>query len=121
MCNEAVNTSLSAIQLVSECYKTQEMCDKAVSEDLFMLKYCLDRYKTEQMCDKAVDEILITLKFVPDWFVTSAVIKNFHNALFTDDDIFFLDAHSANVIFSGDLISILSVNQNNINLNDVIF
>ena len=97
MCNEAVNTSLSAIQLVSECYKTQEMCDKAV------------------------DEILITLKFVPDWFVTSAAIKNFHNALFTDDDIFFLDAHSANVIFSGDLISILSVNQNNINLNDVIF
>ena len=88
-----------------------------------MLKYCLDRYKTERMCDKAVDDFLITLKFVTDWFVTSAAIKNFHNALFTDDDIFFFDAHSANVIFSGDLISILSlsVNQGNINLNNVIF
>ena len=88
-----------------------------------MLKYCLDRYKTERMCDKAVDDFLITLKFVTDWFVTSAAIKNFHNALFTDDDIFFFDAHSANVIFSGDLISILSlsVNQGNINFNNVIF
>ena len=88
-----------------------------------MLKYYLDRYKTERMCDKAVDDFLITLKFVTDWFVTSAAIKNFHNALFTDDDIFFFDAHSANVIFSGDLISILSlsVNQGNINLNNVIF
>ena len=88
-----------------------------------MLKYCLDRYNTERMCDKAVDDFLITLKFVTDWFVTSAAIKNFHNALFTDDDIFFFDAHSTNVIFSGDLISILSlsVNQGNINLNNVIF
>ena len=66
------------------------MYDKAVSKDPFMLKYCLNGYKTQEMCDKAVNNFLPALKFVSDWFVTSKMIKNLHNALFTDDDILFL-------------------------------
>ena len=30
MCDDTVNTSPPAIQLVPECYNTQEICDKAV-------------------------------------------------------------------------------------------
>ena len=145
MCNKAVNTHTSAIQFVPECckiqemcvkavdtcpfvfnsvpdqYETQEMCDEVVSEDSFMLKYCLDRYKTQEICDKPVDDFLPALKFLLYWFVTSEIIKNLHNALFTDNDILFFAEDSGNVTFSSDEIGILNVDLNNINLYDVNF
>ena len=86
-----------------------------------MLKYCLNRYKTQKMCDKAFDYFLPALKFVPDWFVTSKMIENLHNALFAEDDIVFFDEESGNVTFSSDEMGILSVDLNNINLDDVHF
>ena len=64
-----------------------------------MLKYCFDRCKTQEMCNKAVDDFLPTLKFVPNWFITSKMIKRLYNALFADDNIFFFDEDSGNVIF----------------------
>ena len=74
------------------------------------------------MCDKAVDDFLPVLKFVPSWFVTSKMIKNLQNALFTDnDDILFFDEDFGNVTSSSDEMGILSVDLNNINLEDVNF
>ena len=72
------------------------MCVKAVSKDLFIIKHCPDRYKTREMCDKAVDDFIPALKSVPDSFVTSKMIKKLHNALFTDDTLFF-DEDSCNI------------------------
>ena len=114
MCNKAVNTYPSTIRFVSEYYKTQEindkgvntcccflfhsvpdryntqeMCNKVVSEVSFMLIYCSDRYKLKKICDEAVDDCLAALKFFPDCLVTSKMLEKFHEALLTNDSIFF--------------------------------
>ena len=139
MCNKAVNTSPSAMQFISEYYKTkemcvqavdfcpfvfnsvldlyttQEMCHNAVFNYPFILQFCLDRYKTQEMCDKAVDDFLPALKCVPSWFVTSKMIRKLFHALITDDILFF-DKDSGNATFSNDEMGILSVDLNNISL-----
>ena len=120
ICNEAPNTSRSAIRFVPACYKTPAMCDKAVFEDSFTLKYFLDRYRTQEMCDNAVDDFLPALKFVPDWFVTCKV-KKIDDALFANDYVLFLDEYSGNVTFSIDKMGILREDLNNINLDDAKF
>ena len=33
MCNQAVDNYADALEVVSDCYKTQEMCNKAVNTD----------------------------------------------------------------------------------------
>ena len=76
MCDKTVDICPSVIQLVPECFKTQQMFDKAIdcyetqkvyekafSENSFMLKYCLDRYKTQKVCDKAFSEDSFMLKY----------------------------------------------------------
>ena len=68
-------------------------------------------------CDKAVEDFLPSLKFISDWFSTSKMIKKLHNALIADDILFF-DEDSGNVAFPSDEMGILSVDLNNINLND---
>ena len=73
------------------------------------------------MCDKAVDDFLPALKFVPEWFVTSKMIKNLDNALFANDHIIFINEASGDVTFYHDEMGILSVDLNNINLDDVNF
>ena len=97
------------------------MCHKAVSNNSFMLKYCVDRHKTQEMCDEAVDDFLPVLKFVPDWFVTSDMIKKLHDIIFANYDILSFDEDSGNVTFSIDEMSILSVDLDKINLDDVNF
>ena len=47
MCDKAVGISLSVIQFVPECHKTQEMCDKAVETSPFVLGSILDWYVTQ--------------------------------------------------------------------------
>ena len=88
-----------------------------------MLKYCLNRYKTQEMCNEAVDDFLPTLKFVPDWFFTNKMItkKKLHNASFAEDNILCFDEDSANATFSSGEMGILSVDLNNIYLDDVNF
>ena len=54
MCDKAVNTHLSAIQFIPECYKTQEMCDKAVNRCFFIS--ISELYKTQEMSDRVVSE-----------------------------------------------------------------
>ena len=43
MCEKAVNTYLSTINIVSECFMTQEMCDKAVNGFVFFFYSVLFR------------------------------------------------------------------------------
>ena len=103
---------------ISDRYKTKEMCDRAISEDAFMIVYCPDKYKTQRMCDEAVDDCLAALKSIPDCFVTSKTIKTLLNALYTDDNILYFNEDSGDVIFSCNETGILSIDLNNINLDD---
>ena len=70
------------------------------------------------MCDKVVYDFLPALKFIPDWFVTNKMIKKLHTALYAVDDILFCDEDSGNVMFCCNEMDILSVDLNNINLDD---
>ena len=94
------------------------MCDKAVYQNSFMVKYCHDKYKTQELCDKAVDDFLPALKFVPDWFATSKMIKKLSTALYADNGLLFFDEDSGNDTFCCNEVGMLSVNLNNINLDD---
>ena len=116
---KTVDTPPFVFVSVPDWYKTQEMCDKDISNDTFVLKYCIDRQRTQKIFDKTIDDFLPA--FVPDWFVTSKMIKKFHNALFTDDDILFFYEDSSNVLFSSDEIGILRVDLNIINRDCVNF
>ena len=80
--------------------------------------HCQDRYKVQEICDKAVDDFLPALKFVPDRFVTSKMIKKLYTALYADEGLLFFDEDSGNVTFCCGEMNILSVNLNNINLDD---
>ena len=56
-----------------------------------------------------------------DLFVTKRNIKTLDNPVFGNNDIVFFDKDSDNVTFSSDEMGILSVDLNNINLDDVNF
>ena len=62
---------------------------------------------------------MFSIKSVPDWVVTSKIIKKLHITLFTVDDVLFFDDDSSNVSFSSDDMGILSVDLNNINLDNL--
>ena len=102
---EYVDRYPSAIQFVSECYKTQEMCHKAINALCFIMlalldlilflidirlkkcvinlflkslkKHCFDIFKTQKICDKAVDDIQPKLKFVLDSLLQINWLKSF--------------------------------------------
>ena len=69
------------------------------------------------MCNKTVDNFLPALEFVPDWFVTSKMIKTLFAALYTDDNILF-DKYSGDTRFCWNQMVILSLDHNNMNLDD---
>ena len=73
------------------------------------------------MCDKTVDAFLPTLKFVRDWFVTTKMIKNLDHGLFSNDSIIFVNEDSNNITLLSDEMGFLSVDLNNINLDDANF
>ena len=79
-----------------------------------MLKYCLKRNKTQEMCDEAIDAFLQALKFVPDWFVTNEMLQKLDN-VFSNDDMDLDD-----IDFFSDGVSIVTIDFNNINLDDFI-
>ena len=71
------------------------------------------------MCYEAVDDCLEALKFIPDWFLTSKTIKKFLTTLYADDDILYFNEDSGEVIFPYYEIGVLSIDLNNINLDDI--
>ena len=112
MCDKDVYRCCLPFNCILDSYKTQEMYDRVISEDVFLLLYCPNRYKTQKMSGKAVDDCLVALKFIPDWFVTTKMIKNLLTALYADDE------DSSDVIFSCNVVRILSVDLNIINFDD---
>ena len=80
--------------------------------------YSPDKYKAQKMCDVAVDDCLAALKLIPDWFFTSNMIKKLFTALYTDSDLLFSDEDSGNVTLCRNEMGILSVNLNNIYLDN---
>ena len=108
-CLKVVDTCPFVFDSVPHRNKTQERYDKVVSKDPFMIKYCLGRYRTQKSCNKAVDTFLPTLEFVPDWFVTSKMIKELYDDLFSNDDIILVNEDSNCVMLFGDEMGIRSV------------
>ena len=94
------------------------MCNNIICEDTFSIIYVPDQYKIKKISDKAVDDLLVALKFVPDWFFTSKMIKKLFTDLCADENILYFNENSSNVIFGCNEMGILSINLNNINLDD---
>ena len=116
--DHAVNKFFLAFIYIPDRYKAQKICDRVISKDPFMLVYCPEKYKIQRMCDKTVNNCLEVLKFIRDWFVTIKMIKRFLTALYADDDIFYFNEDSGDVIFFCNERGILSIDLNNINLDD---
>ena len=132
MCDKAVDTYPSTLEFVPECfmiqemcdkavvscfvifdsnpdwYKTQEMCDRAVSVDPFLIAWFPYKYITQKMCDEAVDS-LATMKLIPDCFVTGKMIKKLFTALYADENIFYFNEDSGNVVLNCNKIGILNI------------
>ena len=70
------------------------------------------------MCNEAVDDSLTALKLIPDWFVTSKMIKKLYTALSANENILYFNQDSGDVTFCCNEMGILSVNLNNINLDN---
>ena len=74
------------------------------------------------MCDEAVDYSLAALKLIPIWFVTSKMIKTLYAALY--DGLHFMMVYNflmkiiGDVTFCCDEMGFLSVNLNDINLDN---
>ena len=119
MCDKAIDINVLLCLILFPINIRLKINDKIVSEDPFQLKYCHDSYKTQELCNKVVDNFLPALKFVPGWFATSKmIIKKLVTALFADDNILYFNEDSGDAIFSCDEMHILSVDLNNINLED---
>ena len=58
------------------------------------------------------------MKPISDWRILSKIIKKLYNALYADDGLLFNDENSGDVIFCCNGMGILSVNLNNINLDN---
>ena len=70
------------------------------------------------MCDEAVDDSLAAPKLISHWLVPSKMIKKLHTDLYAGENIIYLDEDSDNVRFCCNEMGILSVNLNNINLDN---
>ena len=109
--HEMCDKCLFVFDYVCNQYKTQEIYDKIAFDFAFKLKYCHHRYKTQEMCNEV-------LKFASDWFATSKMIERLLNALYVDDNVLYFHEDSGNVIFSCNKMGVLSIDLNNINLDD---
>ena len=70
------------------------------------------------MCDEAVDDSLAAPKLISHWLVPSKMIKKLHTDLYAGENILYFDEDSDNVAFCCNEMGILSVNLNNINLDN---
>ena len=91
--------------------------DRVVSEDPSLTVYCPDKYITQRISDEAVDISLAESKFILDWFVASKMLEKLYNASFADENTLYFNENSA-VTFCYDEMGILSVNLNDINLDN---
>ena len=67
------------------------------------------------MCDKGVGDCLAALKFVPGWFAIDKIIRKLHETLLVDENF------GKVTFFANKTMSVLSVDLNKTNLDDVDF
>ena len=84
----------------------------------FMLIYCPNIYKTKKVYNEDVNDCLEPLKSISDWFVTNKILKKFHDALLSNDDILLIDENFSKVTFRANKTGILSVDLDKINFDD---
>ena len=87
MCSKAVKNHPPALDLTSECYKTQKIFDKAVDTCPSTIKFVpewllisytysltfhsvLDQYKTNEICDRVVYQNPFIILYYPNKYVT---------------------------------------------------
>ena len=58
------------------------------------------------------------MKLIPDWFVASKMIKKLYTTLYADENVFYFNEDSDNIVFSCNEIGILNIDLNNINLDN---
>ena len=84
----------------------------------FLISYCLDKHKTRRICDEADGDSLAALKLIPEWLVASKMIKKLYTALYADENVFYFNEDSDNIVFSCNEMGILNIDLNNINLDN---
>ena len=72
----------------------------------------------QKVCDEAIDDSLAALELIADWFVTSKMIKKLYTALYAGGGLLFFDEDSGDVTLCCNEMDILSVNLNNIDLDN---
>ena len=97
------------------------MFGKVISEEPVVPKYFLDRYNIQEISDKAVDACVPALKFVPDWFNTNEMLEKLGNVVLSNGDIDLDDIDCDTVTFFSDGIGLVTIEFNNINLDDYNF
>ena len=70
------------------------------------------------MSDEVVADSPAPLKLIPSWLITSKMINNLYTAQYADDGLLFFDEGSGDVTFCCNEMGILSVNLNDINLDN---
>ena len=70
------------------------------------------------MCNEAVDNCLAALQLIFDYFVASKMIEKLYAALYTNENILYLNEDSGNIAFSCNGMSILNIDLNNINIDN---
>ena len=70
------------------------------------------------MCDKGNHDCLSALRLVPDWFVASKKVKKLFTALYADENILQFSKDYGDITFCCNEMGILSVNLNNITLDN---
>ena len=58
------------------------------------------------------------MKLIPDWFVASKMIKKLYTTLYADENVFYFNEDSDNIVFSCNEMGILNIDLNNINLDN---
>ena len=60
-CYKAVDNYLPALEIVLDCFKTQNLCIKSIDTYSSQMQLVSECYKTHKMCDKAVDAIMFKI------------------------------------------------------------
>ena len=97
------------------------MFGKVITEEPVVPKYFLDRYNIQEISDKAGDACVPALKFVPDWFNTNEMLEKLGNVVLSNGDIDLDDIDCDTVTFFSDGIGLVTIEFNNINLDDYNF
>ena len=64
------NMALRNLELVPDCFETQEMCNEKVRIKPYLLRYVPDHFKTKEICKEAVSNKAYTLRYVSNHLKT---------------------------------------------------